>query len=77
MGDIKMQHTSDTSGKVMAPVVWPGFVAAFEAADEDRDAWQRWWVRMQSYHIGSIATMWTEVQEVWTERGRGNWSVAL
>ena len=61
----------------MAPVVWPGFIAACEAADEDRDAWQRWWVRVQSYRIGSIATMWTVVQEVWAEKGSGNGRVAL
>jgi arginine metabolism regulation protein II len=70
MENIKMQHTSDTSGKVMAPVVWPGFVAACEAADEDRDAWQRWWVRMQSYRIGSIATMWTVVRRFGRKGGR-------
>lgn len=53
---------------LMAPIVWPGFIAACEAMPEDRLIWTVWWVMVQKYCIGSIATLWLVVQEVWRAR---------
>ncbi|KAL4901683.1 hypothetical protein BDW74DRAFT_170122 [Aspergillus multicolor] len=49
----------------MAPIVWPGFIAACEAAPEERVLWRTWWMDVQRYCIGSIAILWEVVQEVW------------
>ncbi|KAL3473169.1 fungal-specific transcription factor domain-containing protein [Aspergillus californicus] len=51
--------------KAMAPIVWPGFIAACEAEVEERPLWRAWWVGVQQYCIGSIRTLWEVVQEVW------------
>lgn len=53
---------------LMAPIVWPGFIAACEAVPEDRPLWTTWWVMVQKYCIGSIAALWVVVQEVWRAR---------
>ncbi|KAL3487215.1 fungal-specific transcription factor domain-containing protein [Aspergillus germanicus] len=55
----------------MAPIVWPGFIAACEAEVHERPLWRTWWVSVQRYCIGSIASLWEVVQEVWREEGEG------
>lgn len=51
----------------MAPIVWPGFIAACEAGVHERPLWRTWWVNVQRYCIGSIAILWGVVQEVWED----------
>lgn len=77
MEDIKASHLGEVGWKTMAPVVWPGFIAACEAAEEDWEVWRHWWTGVQSYRIGSIATMWTMVQDVWAERAEGRKGTSL
>jgi arginine metabolism regulation protein II len=55
----------------MAPIVWPGFIAACEADVHERPLWRTWWVGVQRYCIGSIASLWEVVEEVWREEREG------
>ena len=55
----------------MAPIVWPGFIAACEAGPEQRPLWRVWWIGVQRYSIGSIGVLWGVVQEVWEMRDEG------
>jgi len=61
--------------KLMAPVVWPGFIASCEADASDRDLWRSWWMTVQKYRIGSIARLWGVVREVWDSRDNGSMEI--
>ncbi|KAL4783740.1 fungal-specific transcription factor domain-containing protein [Aspergillus varians] len=65
---LKSSYGSRVGWNAMAPIVWPGFIAACEAAPDERPLWRTWWVGVQRYCIGSIAILWEVVQEVW-DRG--------
>ncbi|KAL4877393.1 fungal-specific transcription factor domain-containing protein [Aspergillus karnatakaensis] len=67
---LKSSCGTEVGWKAMAPIVWPGFIAACEAEPSERPLWRTWWVGVQRYCIGSIAILWDIVQEVW-EEGRG------
>ncbi|KAL2833039.1 fungal-specific transcription factor domain-containing protein [Aspergillus cavernicola] len=64
---LKLSHGMQLGWKAMAPIVWPGFIAACEAEPEERPLWRAWWMGVQKYCIGSIRTLWEVVQEVWEE----------
>ncbi|KAL2845866.1 fungal-specific transcription factor domain-containing protein [Aspergillus pseudoustus] len=62
---LKSACSTQTGWNAMAPIVWPGFIAACEAEPDERPLWRTWWMGVQRYCIGSIATLWEVVQEVW------------
>ncbi|RDW63186.1 Zn(II)2Cys6 transcription factor [Aspergillus mulundensis] len=62
---LKTTYGSQAGWNAMAPIVWPGFIAACEAVPEERPLWRIWWVGVQRYRIGSIEVLWEVVQEVW------------
>ncbi|KAL4974024.1 fungal-specific transcription factor domain-containing protein [Aspergillus desertorum] len=64
---LKTSYGAQAGWDAMAPIVWPGFVAACKAAQDERPLWRTWWVCVQRYCIGSIAVLWEIVQEVWQE----------
>ncbi|EAW11079.1 Zn(II)2Cys6 transcription factor [Aspergillus clavatus NRRL 1] len=64
---LKSSHGSQIGWNAMAPIVWPGFIAACEAELEERPLWRAWWIGVQRYCIGSIHTLWDVVQEVWQD----------
>lgn len=55
----------------MAPIVWPGFIAACEAEPDEQPLWRTWWTGVQQYCIGSIQILWDVVQEVWQRQKDG------
>ena len=63
----------------MAPIVWPGFIAACEAEANEQPLWRAWWIGVRQYRIGSIQALWDVVQEVWrrqqhdSSQGRQGW----
>jgi arginine metabolism regulation protein II len=69
---LKRAHGARYGWKLMAPVVWPGFIASCEADIEDRDLWRSWWTMVQKYRIGSISRLWGVVREVWDARDGGS-----
>jgi arginine metabolism regulation protein II len=68
---LKSSCGSRIGWNAMAPIVWPGFIAACEADVHERPLWRTWWVSVQRYCIGSIASLWEVVQEVWREEEEG------
>ncbi|KAL4890660.1 fungal-specific transcription factor domain-containing protein [Aspergillus ambiguus] len=68
---LKLADHAKKSWNVMAPIVWPGFIAACEASASERFLWRKWWTVTQKYCIGSIETLWAVVQEVWKESDEG------
>ncbi|KAJ0415112.1 fungal-specific transcription factor domain-containing protein [Aspergillus carlsbadensis] len=62
---LKSSCGSRIGWNAMAPIVWPGFIAACEAEVHERPLWRTWWVGVQRYCIGSIAILWEVVREVW------------
>jgi len=55
-----------------ATIMWPGFMAACEAREDQRDLWRHWWSDMASYGIGNIEVLWSIVQESWLLRDSGS-----
>lgn len=49
--------------KRAAPMSWPAFIAACEAAD--RQPWVEWWVRIQGYRVGNFARQWKVIRDIW------------
>ncbi|KAL3451365.1 fungal-specific transcription factor domain-containing protein [Aspergillus insuetus] len=68
---LKSSCGSRIGWNAMAPIVWPGFIAACEADVYGRPLWRTWWVGVQRYCIGSIASLWEVVQEVWRDDQEG------
>ncbi|KAL5046133.1 fungal-specific transcription factor domain-containing protein [Aspergillus fruticulosus] len=73
---LETSYGAQAGWNAMAPIVWPGFVAACEAAPDERPLWRTWWVSVQRYCIGK---MWQEVSLVveeleprWMEVLRGS-----
>lgn len=64
---LKSSVSARSGWNAMAPIVWPGFIAACEAGIDERPLWRAWWVNVQRYCIGSIAILWDVVQEVWQD----------
>ncbi|KAL2835672.1 fungal-specific transcription factor domain-containing protein [Aspergillus pseudoustus] len=62
--DIK-QQTSRVFQHQTASILWPGFIASCEAAQEDRPGWIAWWEQMLTYRIGNIASLYETVVDVW------------
>lgn len=62
---LKSSCRSRVGWKAMAPIVWPGFIAACEAEPDEQPLWRAWWMGVQQYSIGSIQSLWNVVQEVW------------
>lgn len=54
-----------------ATIAWPGFIAACEAHQGEREPWVRWWSHMRTYGIGNIQTLWEIVGECWRIRDEG------
>ncbi|KJR83601.1 Zn(2)-C6 fungal-type DNA-binding protein domain containing protein [Sporothrix schenckii 1099-18] len=71
--------------KRTAPMSWPAFIAACEAAPADRPLWVVWWERVNGYRIGNFARQWQIIQDVWQLQelaglqghGRIGWREAL
>ncbi|PLB46586.1 C6 zinc finger domain protein [Aspergillus steynii IBT 23096] len=68
---LKSSSSAQRGWSAMAPIVWPGFIAACEADPDERPLWRAWWTGVQRYCIGSIQTLWGVVQEVWWCRDAG------
>lgn len=64
---LKLSCGGRVGWKTMAPIVWPGFIAACEAEPCEQPLWQTWWTDVQKYSIGSIQSLWDVVQEVWRQ----------
>jgi arginine metabolism regulation protein II len=69
---LKTSCGSRIGWNAMAPIVWPGFIAACEAEVHERPLWRTWWLGVQRYCIGSIASLWEVVQEVWESKDNGD-----
>lgn len=67
---IKQTHHYDS--QLTAPITWPGFIAACEAAPDQRGIWRHWWEGMLKYRIGNIAHLWRVVKDVWAARDEGD-----
>lgn len=65
--------------KRAAPMSWPAFIAACEAAD--RESWAEWWTRVQGYRVGNFAKQWRVIQLLWnimdTDETSKSWVDAL
>ncbi|KAL1887908.1 arginine metabolism regulation protein II [Sporothrix stenoceras] len=78
-------HRFSDGMKRSAPMSWPAFIAACEAAPADRPLWVAWWERVNGYRIGNFARQWQIIQDVWQlqdrteEQGHGRigWREAL
>ncbi|KAL3457282.1 fungal-specific transcription factor domain-containing protein [Aspergillus heterothallicus] len=68
---LKSSCGSRAGWNAMAPIVWPGFIAACEAELDEQPLWRTWWAGVQRYSIGSIAILWEVVQEVWQDHAEG------
>lgn len=65
---LKSSCRSRVGWKAMAPIVWPGFIAACEAEPLEQPLWRTWWTGVQQCSIGSIQSLWNVVQEVWKQQ---------
>lgn len=65
--------------KRAAPMSWPAFIAACEAAD--RLPWVGWWNRVQGYRVGNFTKQWRVIQRLWeimdTHENVTSWRDAL
>lgn len=68
---LKSSCGSRVGWNAMAPIVWPGFIAACEAEPDEQPLWRTWWISVQWYSIGSIERLWDVVQEVWRQHRDG------
>jgi arginine metabolism regulation protein II len=68
---LKSSCGSRVGWNAMAPIVWPGFIAACEAEPDQQPLWRTWWTGVQWYSIGSIESLWDVVQEVWRQHRHG------
>ncbi|KAJ8115110.1 hypothetical protein OPT61_g3168 [Boeremia exigua] len=49
------------------PVTWPAFIASCEAIGPDREAWARWWDRIQFYYMANYVKQKAIIESVWAQ----------
>ena len=68
--DLKI--VSSNASDQPAPITWPAFIASCEAVGEFRMEWDRWWDRLQTYHMKNFSKQQSIVHRVWAELDRSS-----
>lgn len=50
-----------------APISWPAFIASCEAEGEYREAWDKWWHRVEVYRLKNYSKQRSLVHRIWKE----------
>lgn len=60
-----LRQPSSRIGRWGGPITWPAFIAAAEAVGCEREAWEQWWTRVQSYNLRNYHQQWLILQKIW------------
>ncbi|KAJ5097879.1 fungal-specific transcription factor domain-containing protein [Penicillium argentinense] len=53
-----------------APISWPAYIASCEAVGAQREKWERWWIRVQSYRLKNFSKQYATVRGLWKNLDR-------
>ena len=64
-----------------APITWPAFISSCEAVGQDRQDWNDYWNRIQSYKMGNYRQQFSTIHKIWAALGDGlsntDWRINL
>ncbi|KAL4988652.1 hypothetical protein BDW68DRAFT_186993 [Aspergillus falconensis] len=67
---LETSYGAQAGWNAMAPIVWPGFVAACEAAPDERPLWRTWWIVQEMWQEVSLVV--EELEPRWMEVLKGS-----